>query len=148
MTIEGWIHPVHTEFEARKLVDFIRNHKSLRVIMHVAILNGTLETRDRRRVGQENKRTLLIMYNSLGEREFLEDMRNDLNISIESLFTLDDLKDIDKEYIGDGVDIEDEDAVVWKIRNVDYIDWEDYYDYDKDKVISDFFHGKEIITIS
>jgi len=88
------------------------------------------------------------MYNSLGEREFLEDMRNDLNISIESLFTLDDLKDIDKEYIGDGVDIEDEDAVVWKIRNVDYIDWEDYYDYDKDKVISDFFHGKEIITIS
>jgi len=151
MTIEGWIHPVHSELEAKALVKFVKGHKALRVIMHFAILNGTLETRDGRIVGQENGRTLLIMYNSSGKQEFLEDMRNEPNINnIDSLFTLNDLKDVDKKYIGDNgdIDIEDEDGVAWKIKNTDYIDWVVYYDLDTDEVISDFFQGKEIITIS
>ena len=51
--------------------------------------------------------------------------------------TLNDLKDDDKEYIGDDVDIEDEDGVAWEIKDTDYIDWWDYYDYDTDEVLSD-----------
>ncbi len=148
MPIEGWIHPVHSELEAKEIVKFIQSHKELKVIMHFAILNGTLEARDGKILGQENKRTLLIMYDSSGEREFLEDMKNETNININSLVTLNDLKDDDKEYIGDDVDIEDEDGVAWEIKDTDYIDWGDYYDYDTDEVISDFFQGKEIITIS
>jgi len=146
MPIEGWIHPVYSELEAKDLVRFIESHKDLKVIMHFAILNGALVTRDGRLIGQENKRTLLIMYDSSGEREFLEDMKNESNINTDSLVTLNELKVDDREYI-DG-DIEDEDGVAWKIKNTDYIDWGDYYDYDTDEVISDFFQGKEIITIS
>ena len=149
MPIEGWIHPVNSVVEAKALVKFVKGHKALRVIMHFAILNGKLETRDGRIVGQENGRTLLIMYNSSGKREFLEDMKNEPNINnVDSLFTLNDLKDVDKEYIGDDVDIEEEDGVAWKIKNTDYIDWVVYYELDTDGVISDFFQGKDIITLS
>ena len=151
MTIEGWIHPVNSMVEAKALVKFIKGHKALRVIKHFAILNGTLETIEGRIVGEDNKRTLLIMYNSSGKREFLEDMKNEPNINnIDSLFTLNDLKDVDKEYIGDDedIDMEDEDGVAWKIKNTDYIDWNIYYDLDTDEVISDFFQGKDIITLS
>lgn len=146
----NWIHLVNSELEAKSLVSFVKNHKNL-MVMHVAVLNGTLETRDGRIVGQENGRTLLIMYNSSGKREFLEDMKNEPNINnIDSLFTLNDLKDVDKEYIGDDedIDIEDEDGVAWKIKNIDYIDWNDYYYFDTEEVISDFFQGKDIITLS
>lgn len=86
------------------------------------------------------------MYNSFGERKFLKDLENESNINSDSLVTLNDLKDDDKEYIGG--DIEDELGVGLKVKKADYIDWGVYYDYDTDKVTSDFFQNKEIITIS
>jgi len=145
MPIEGWIHPVHSELEAKALVKFIDGYNGLS-LKHFAILNGTLKTRNGRILGQENGRTLLIMYNSFGERKFLKDLDNESNINSDSLVTLNDLKDDDKEYIGG--DIEDELGVGLKVKKADYIDWGVYYDYDTDKVISDFFQNKEIITIS
>jgi hypothetical protein len=136
----GWIHPVFSELKGNRLITFINKRKDI-ILEHFAILNDTLDLKDGRNFGQKNQKMLLLMYNSF-DKIFLYDMQNELGIDVNSVIMLDDLRGEDKEYLER--DIEKEGAVIWRIKNIDYLD-RDYYHFNPKWIFSDFFYGNEMI---